>query len=66
MTAGRLLDRSIRWETTGDPREPHRVRLDGQTLSIRLGDFPADALYTLLLDGEVVAEFDDWPALWVR
>ncbi|TJZ75833.1 hypothetical protein FCG67_19810 [Rhodococcus oryzae] len=66
MTAVGQLDRRIHWEATGDPREPHRARLDGQTLSIRLGDFPADALYTLLLDGEVVAEFDDWPALWVR
>ncbi len=38
----------------------------GQTWQITLGDFPAQALYTLWIDGQRIAGFDDWPLLWAR
>jgi hypothetical protein len=33
---------------------------------IRLGDFPAEPLYTLAIDGTPIESFDTWPAAWTR
>jgi hypothetical protein len=40
--------------------------VDEQTWLIRLGDFPAEPLYTLLVDGAEIESFDAWPAAWTR
>jgi hypothetical protein len=40
--------------------------VDGQTWLVRLGDFPAEPFYTLLIDGIEVESFDDWPPAWTR
>jgi hypothetical protein len=36
------------------------------TWHVRVNNFPDDALYTLLIDGREVGDFDEWPPLWVR
>ncbi len=33
-------------------------------LKIRINDFPAEPLYSLIVGGEVVMHFDDWPDFW--
>lgn len=38
----------------------------GLSLTIRMNDFPEQPLYTLFLDGQAVADFDDWPSGWMR
>lgn len=37
---------------------------DGAKLLIRLNDFPAQPLYTLMVDALPLASFDDWPQAW--
>lgn len=32
-----------------------------KNLAIQVNDFPQEHLFTLLLDGQVVLKFDDWP-----
>ncbi len=60
------LDASIFWEKGVDPEYPYRVEIEGQQCLIRLNDFPDEHLYTLLVAGVGVADFDDWPSNWVR
>ena len=37
---------------------------EGFRLGVRLNDFPEEPLYSLLVDGNVVIHFDDWPDFW--
>ena len=61
-----LLESSISWSATGDLDTPWRAVLSGQTLTVRMNDFPDEALYTLIVDGKAAHDFDDWPARWMR
>lgn len=56
----------IVWEHTTDPFYPYRAILDGNVLCIRLNDFPEEPLYSLLIDTIEIADFDEWPRLWIR
>ena len=40
--------------------------VDGARWSIRLNDFPDEPLYSLLINGDEVMHFDDWPEIWIR
>ncbi|MFY0578616.1 hypothetical protein ACN28S_33835 [Cystobacter fuscus] len=66
MTGEELLQRKLKWEKTPDAFHPMRTEVDGQELRIRVGDFPEEALYTLLAGDEELAQFDDWPKTWQR
>jgi hypothetical protein len=58
--------RPIVWEQTGDGEFPYRGEVDGRTFTIRVNDFPAEPLYTLLIEGQEVEDLDDWPSAWVK
>ena len=57
---------AVVWDLTGDPERPYAARVAGQEWLIRLGDFPAEPLYTLLIDGAAMESFDSWPEAWTR
>ena len=44
----------------------YQTRALGHELRLAINDFPAEPLYTLFVDGEAVASFDDFPAHWTR
>lgn len=52
------------WEHTGDGVVPFRTSVGERTLTVRVNDFPAEPLYTLLVDGDEVEDLDDWPDAW--
>jgi hypothetical protein len=54
------------WEHTGDGEIPFRTRIGERVLTIRVNDFPAEPLYTLLVDGEEIEDLEDWPQAWRR
>lgn len=54
----------ITWEHTGDGEFPYRATVEGKALQIRVNDFPAEPLYTLIVDGEDIEDLDDWPSAW--
>lgn len=58
--------RAITWSLGHDPEYIYAAEVDGARWVIRLGDFPDEPLYTLLVRGEVALEFDDWPPAWGR
>lgn len=66
MTGSEFLGQPVAWARTGDAEIPYRAERAGRVLTVLVGDFPAEAMYTLLVDGAAVADFDDWPTGWVR
>ncbi len=35
-------------------------------MKIRINDFPAEPMYSLLVNDTVLCDFDDWPVLWKK
>ncbi|MBL8191377.1 MAG: hypothetical protein JNK38_25395 [Acidobacteria bacterium] len=60
------LDMNVVWRKNFDSDYPFAAIIDGEQCLIRLNDFPEEHLYTLLVDGVAVADFDDWPVTWVK
>jgi hypothetical protein len=54
------------WELTGDGEFPYGAEVGGRALTLRSNDFPAEPLYTLLIDGCEIEDLEEWPAAWVR
>lgn len=54
------------WEPTGDGEFPYRTKVGEQVLTIRVNDFPAEPLYSVLVGGEAIEDLDDWPAAWKK
>jgi len=59
-------DIAIVWEHSGDGEFPYRATVEGQTLTIRVNDFPDEPLYTLFVGDIEFEDLEDWPPLWVR
>ncbi len=60
------LAEKITWQKTADPKNPYSAEFEGEKCVIRLNDFPDEHLYTLIVDGVEIIEFDDWSAQWTR
>ncbi len=67
---GESLKRSsglrIQWIATGDEIAPYRAFVNGEKWVIRINDFPAEHLYSLIVDEREMEHFDDWPSSWLR
>ncbi len=58
--------RAVSWRRTASAEVPYEADVDGRRWTVRVNDFPAAALYTLLVDGAPVEELDAWPEAWER
>ena len=56
----------IVWEHSGDGEFPFRATIGGRNVTIRVNDFPAEPLYTLLVDGVDRDDLEDWPSVWTK
>ena len=56
----------LTWSASDDLDIPWQSRVGALRLAVRMNDFPEEPLYTLLVDGNAVADFDDWPSCWQR
>jgi hypothetical protein len=63
---GHPRTRKISWRRTGSGEHPYEAEIDGQRWTVRVNDFPARALYTLLIDGEPAEDLEGWPEAWKR
>jgi hypothetical protein len=61
-----LTTEALAWQPTGDGEFPYTTVHDGQRLRIRVNDFPAEPLYTLIADDREAVDLDDWPTAWTR
>jgi hypothetical protein len=57
--------KTITWNKSKDAQFPYKAVFEGEPITIRLNDFPAANLYTLIADGSEIS-FDDWPSLWAK
>lgn len=64
--AERRLAQSIVWHRTDNGEHPYSAQLDGRTHTIRVNDFPAEPLYSLLVEHEWMADLEDWPENWIK
>lgn len=64
--ATNLQTLTLAWHLTGDGEFPYRAEIQGCVHTIRVNDFPAEPLYTLLVEGEPVADLEDWPTNWSK
>ena len=48
------------------PNLPFVTRVGERALTIRLSDFPAEPLYTLLAEGYEIADLEQWSAAWEK
>jgi hypothetical protein len=60
-----LTQIAITWKHTGDAELPYTAEVLGRTYTIRINDFPAEPLYTLLSGGAELEDLEDWPPAWV-
>jgi hypothetical protein len=57
--------KAIKWNRSSDAEHPWCTTLEGKKARVRLNDFPAQSLYTLIVDGSET-DFDAWPSAWKR
>jgi hypothetical protein len=57
---------AVAWSKTGDAEHPYEARVAGARWVVRINDFPAEDLYSLLVDGVEVEHFNDWPKAWQK
>ncbi|HEX8146586.1 MAG TPA: hypothetical protein VF591_05360 [Pyrinomonadaceae bacterium] len=52
---------TVVWRNGTNPEYPYATDFKGKKCLIRLNNFPNEKLYTLIVDGVEIADFDDWP-----
>ena len=62
----RSLSLRLKWTQTADLHKPCECTVQNQSWVVRLNNYPDEPLYTLLIDGTPVGDFDDWPQGWSR
>lgn len=63
---GRPSDRRVVWRRGASALLPYEADVEGQHWAVRVNDFPAEALYTLIINGEPAEDLEAWPAAWER
>ena len=59
-----LTNLPVAWKHTGDAEFPYTAEVEGRRYTIRLNDFPAEPLYTLISEGKELQDLEDWPSAW--
>lgn len=62
----RRTARAARFRATASALVPYEAEVDGERWTVRINDFPAEPLYTLLVEGVEEEDLDAWPSAWTR
>ncbi|MEP6574475.1 MAG: hypothetical protein ABJD11_17370 [Gemmatimonadota bacterium] len=70
MTSPRPLDDYLRqptvWEESRDAERPFLSIVGSEFWVIKLNDYPREPLFSLIVNGTTIGDFDDWPEVWQR
>jgi hypothetical protein len=61
-----LTEIPVTWKHTGDAEFPYTADVRNRRFTIRINDFPAEPMYTLIAEGRELQDLDDWPSAWVK
>jgi hypothetical protein len=61
-----LTELSVTWTHTGDVEVPYTAEVGSRQFTIRIKNFPAKPMYTLIAEGRELRDLDDWPGAWVK
>jgi hypothetical protein len=61
-----LKEAKLAWAKTENPIRPWQCSRSGELLTIRIGDFPIEHLYTVEDSDGDIGVVDDWPPAWTR
>jgi hypothetical protein len=61
-----LLARRVAWSETSNAFRPWTATVDGSLWQVQLNDFPEEDMYTLIVGGVPVGDFNNWPDTWQR
>ncbi len=56
----------VAWKHTGDAEFPYTADVRNRRFTIRINDFPAEPLYTLIAEGRELQDLEDWPGGWEK
>lgn len=59
------LEVPVTFRPTENPEHPLEAVIDGEKWVLRLGDFPAEPMWTLIIDGDEYSSFNEWPRRWI-
>jgi pimeloyl-ACP methyl ester carboxylesterase len=65
-TLSSYTDRPLTWQDSQDPNVPWTSAAEGSNWEVRINDFPDEYMYSLLIDGQLIGDFMEWPAAWQR
>jgi hypothetical protein len=54
----------VQWRKTDDVDHPWEATVEGRLWRLRLGDYPAEDLFTLIIDGRELGTLNDVPPEW--
>lgn len=54
------------WTRTGSGEFPLRGEIGGRPALIRVNDYPAEPMYSVIVDGQNVGNLEDWPTAWTE
>lgn len=60
------FDLNLKWNKSDDVECPYHTEFNGHKLQVRLNDFPDEKMYSLIIDGDSLCSFDDWPKNWEK
>ncbi len=60
------FDTTVAFGLGPDAEFPFAATVDGARWVLRLNNFPAEQMWTLLIDDAEVITFDDWPKSWTK
>lgn len=69
IRSARMAERmaaGIAWSRTGDGECPYRAVFRGCELVLRVNDFPAEPLYSVICEDQDLGDLEDWPPAWIR
>jgi hypothetical protein len=56
--------KDVHWNAGENATVPYVAKLGKDTWEIRVNDFPEKDVYSLLINGKEIKDFNEWPESW--